>query len=149
MTNQKHFHGKYTKDNGCHLETDARVEEWDISICLDQYMVYAGDRRDPLKRQRFLHYQPEQILFGKPDFNSWYWNRKYYWDDEGLDGCSNYSISFHYIRPKGCYTLYYLTYRLKLYGIVRKFPPTANKTNFSEVAYILDQERLNKTLRGY
>lgn len=132
------------------METDDRVEDWDISVCLDYYNVYAGDGRDTLKSERFSMLSPERHMF--PHFNSdmeWYFKRKYYWNDEGLDCCSNYSIAFHYMKPKYLYTLYYLTYIIQPYGIERRYPAPPVRKPFSEVTNILDQERVNKTLRGY
>lgn len=146
LTNKKFFHGNSNK--GCHIETDARVEDWDISVCLDLYNVYAGDSRDLLKRDRFLPFSPEGHLFNKPG-PWWYWQRKYYWSDEGLDCCSNYTVSFHYIAPRYQYSLYFFTYRLQKYGVKLRFPPPPKKNNFTNVTHILDLERVNKTLRGY
>lgn len=67
-----------------------------MSLCLDYYNVYAGDSRDSLKRERFIVLWPEQVLFNKFDPNLWYWQMNYR-NDDGLDCCSNYTISFHYI----------------------------------------------------
>lgn len=135
------------KDGICHIETDQRIEDWEISICLDQYNVYAGDGRDVLKRERFLMWKPEVHLLSLTPL--WYKMAKYYWSDEGMDCCSNYTIAFHYTRPDAQYTLYYLIYRLKVYGVQWKFPPPPKKYEFSKIAYILDQERTNKSLRGW
>lgn len=148
LTNKK-FYRKSDGERGCHIETDKRHEDWHMSVCLDHYNVYAGDSRDLLKRERFLMFPPEQILFGKPDPNFWYWQRKYYWTDDGLDCCSNYTISFHYIHRELQYSMYFLTYRLQLFGIERRFPSLPMKRNFTVVKEILDHERFNKTLRGY
>lgn len=148
LTNPKFYQNDSNAD-GCHIETDKRTEDYDITTCLDYYNVYAGDARDVLKRDRFLPFWPESHLFGHPDPNFWYWQRKYYFNDEGLDCCSNYTIAYHYISPKLQYTMYYLIYMLKIYGIVRRFPPPPIIKNFADVAYILDEERFNKTLRGY
>lgn len=134
-------------DGLCHINTDKRIEDWEISVCLDNFHVYPGDGRDVLKRERFLMYDPEWHLLGRP-IKHWYWSRKYYWTDEGLDCCSNYTIAFHYIKPKNLYTLYYLTYRLTPYGINNRFAPV-DKMNFKKVADILDREKDNLTLRGY
>ncbi|XP_055297147.1 glycoprotein-N-acetylgalactosamine 3-beta-galactosyltransferase 1-like [Sitodiplosis mosellana] len=151
MLTNKEFFRKSEREppNDCHIETDNRAEDWDISLCLDHYNVYAGDSRDLLKRDRFFPYKPEAHLFGKPDPNFGYWQVKYYWNDEGLDCCSNYTISFHYIPAKYQYSMYFLTYRLQPFGIKRHFPPPPKKRDFTEVKNILDREGVNATLRGY
>lgn len=97
-------------DGRCHLETDERIEDVEITTCLDHFNVYAGDGRDLVKRERFHMWQPEFNLLTAPNFEQWYWTRKYYWSDEGLDCCSNYSISFHYIQAKNKYTMYLLSH---------------------------------------
>lgn len=145
LTNGKFF--EKTPQRPCHIETDNRVEDMEITVCLDLFNVYAGDGRDLLKRERFIMFPPEvHLLGGRYD---WYMNRKYYWNYEGLDCCSNYMAGMHYISAQYQYTLYFLTYKLKLYGIKRHFPPPQRKYDFSKVAHILDEEIVNKALRGY
>lgn len=142
----------FNKDaaNPCHVETDDRNEDWTIASCLDNYNVYAGDSRDLLKRDRFFPFWPEKHLFGKHSgYPNWYWQRKYYFNDEGLDACSNYSISYHYISSEYQYQLYYLIYRLRVYGIERRYPPPSKKIVFFKVTRELDEERYNESLRGY
>lgn len=117
------FFNEKDSNEGCHLESDKRIEDWEISVCLDYYNVYAGDSRDSFKRERFLLFWPEFHLHTQPDRNFWYWQRKYYWTDEGLDCCSNYTISFHYISAQYQYTMYFLTYRLQSFGVEKRFPP--------------------------
>lgn len=148
LVNQTFYHEKSWK-TGCHIETDKRIEDWDITVCLDYFNVYPGDGRDVLKRERFLMFQPEKHLWAKPDMTNWYWMRKYYWTKEGLDCCSNYTIAFHYIQNYYQYTMYYLTYRLNPYGVIRRFPPPPPVYNFTQVANVLEQEAINKTLRGF
>lgn len=149
LTNPIFFHKDAAERNPCHVETDAQNEDWSMALCLDNYDIYAGDSRDLLKRDRFFPFWPQGHLFGTPDLSNWYWQRKYYFNDEGLDACSNYSISYHYISSQKQYELYFLTYRLQTYGIKRRYPPPPKKKNFSEVIRILDEERNNKTLRGW
>lgn len=133
-----------TNTSLCKVERDDYVEDWEISICFDHAGVYAGDARDLLKRERFLPFTPEGHLF--PDYGlQWYWDRKYYRTDEGLDCCSNYTIAYHYISPKSMYLLYYLVYQLKVYGNQHRYPAPPRKINFAEVSYILDQQRVNST----
>lgn len=148
LTNEEFFSNP-KEPLGCHIETDERVEDWDISVCLDHYNVLAGDSRDLMKRERFLTFWPEAHLFGHPDSTFWYWQRKYYWTDEGLDCCSNYTISSHYIGAQYQYTMYYLTYKLQPFGIERRFPPPPAKNDFSDVAELLERERFEPSLRGF
>ncbi|XP_055297145.1 glycoprotein-N-acetylgalactosamine 3-beta-galactosyltransferase 1-like [Sitodiplosis mosellana] len=149
LTN-KVFYRKSEKEFGCNLKADARNEDWDISLCLDHYNVYLGDSRDFLNRGRFFPYKPEaHLLAGKPDSKNGHWTTKYYWSDEGLDCCSNYTISFHYIQAKYQYTMYFLAYRLQPFGVERHFPLPPMKANFSQVVKLLEQERLDPSLRGY
>lgn len=150
LTNSEFFHTANASHSSlCHIETDARNEDWEMSLCLDPYNVYGGDSRDLLKRIRFIPDLPIDSLFGHPKPDSWYWQRQYYYNDEGLDCCSNYSISCHRVKPDYLYTLYYLTYKLQIYGVQRRFPPLPQKKLFSEVTRILDEERRNATLRGF
>lgn len=137
-----------TNKSLCSIDTDDRTEDTEISTCFDKVNVYAGDGRDLIKRERFLPFSPADHLFA--DRGSWwYWQRKYYNTDEGLDCCSNYTISFHYIGPRHQYTLYYLTYLHKIYGIARQFPAPPKKRNMTEVIKILNLERFNSSYRGY
>lgn len=148
LTNSEFFRNNSSNDTICHIESDYRAEDWHITFCLDYYNIYAGDGRDLVKRDRFFPFRPESHLFPHPR-QDWYWGQKYYWNDEGLDCCSNYTNAFHYAKGQDQYTWYYLLYRLHKFGITHRFPSPPNKRNFSEVAHILDEERFNKTLRGY
>lgn len=149
LTNREFYRKDDSDPNECHIETDDKTEDWHISNCLDYYNVYAGDSRDLIRRDRFLPFTPEQHLFGNPSQKYWYWERKYYFNDEGLDCCSNYSVAFHYISGQYQYAMYYLVYRLQPFGIRRRYPPPPKKKNFADVAQILDEETVNKSLRGY
>lgn len=149
LTNREFFQKDHKNGSSCHIETDYEHEDWHITFCFDYYNVYAGDGRDLVKRDRFLPFRPVSHLLGHPIPGNWYWIGKYYFNDEGLDCCSNYTISFHYVKPWDQYTMYYLVYRLQAFGITHRFPPPPMKKNFSEVARALDAERFNLTLRGY
>lgn len=138
-----------TNDSLCSTSTDEGAEDWQITTCLDQADIYAGDSRDLVQRERFLPFDPERHLFGYPKPSFWYWQRKYYWSDDGLDCCSNYTAAFHYIDAKYMYTLYYLTYLLKTYGIQTRFAPPPEKYHFSDVIKRLERERSNASFRGY
>lgn len=105
--------------------------------------VVAGDGRDAMKRERFLHVSPEEHLF--PDPKRFYKNMSYYITDEGLDFASNYSVGIHHIRAQYMYTLYFLVYHFKVYGITNRHPPLPKRRNFSQIEFALRQERKNLT----
>lgn len=120
-------------------------EDWNVPLCLATSNVFAGDGRDSLKRERFLMGPPERHLFRLS--SRWYWNRKFYLNKEGLNCCSKYTISFHYIRPRTLYTLYFLEYRLKPYGIEYRHPPP-QKRRFSDVIRELEMDRISRYVRS-
>lgn len=104
--------------------------------------IWAGDTRDEMKRGRFFLNTPEAHLIpGKINASFWYWQYQWYKSDEGLDCCSDYAISFHYIRPQVMYVLDYLIYHLRPYGVVTYAQPLPKKLNFSEVVQQLKNEK--------
>lgn len=71
MTQPRFYHEQNWK--GCHLETDERIEDWEITMCLDYYNIYPGDGRDAAKRDRFHLFRPERHLLSI--LLPWYWQR--------------------------------------------------------------------------
>lgn len=137
-----------TNDSVCDRVVGSNVgdEDWNIGYCFDKIGIYAGDSRDTLNRERFLPFDPEAHLFPRFHSHSWYLIYKYYSSDEGLDCCSNYSIAFHYISPRYMYTLYYLTYYLKIHGVKYRNPLLPRKMLFCDIVHMLENERKNMTI---
>lgn len=53
---------------------------------------------------------------------------------QGLDCCSDYSITFHYIKPKEMYALEFLLYHLKKpYGVQESHPDQPKQLTWDEV----------------
>lgn len=127
------------------LLVDKYSEDLTVPKCLGRLNIFAGDSRDPLARERFFIYRPESHFFNET--SDWYWTRKYYVKEDGLNCCSNYTISFHYISGGNMYTMYFLTYHLKPYGIKYRYPPLPKKYKFSEVARTLEMERITRYRR--
>lgn len=132
----------------CPIEEDGGNEDWIIGLCLDQVNIYPGDGRDLMHKERFFPFTPQSHLIARRS-KFWYWERKYYNSDEGLNYVSNYSVSFHYITPRYEYLMYYFTYLHRVYGIKRRYPPLPKKRNFSDVVKMLELERTNSSYRGY
>lgn len=130
------------------IATEKASEDYIVPMCSGSFNIFAGDSRDWVKRNRFHMYPPDKLFFPE-SIDQWYFERKYYWDDDGIDCCSNYSISFHYIYPRSMYRKYFLTYHLKTYGIKYRHPPLPKRANMTKVIETLEMERLNPSLRGY
>lgn len=144
LTNQHFYREKENiRPEVCHIETDRKQEGMHMAICLNNYNVYKGDGRDPLKRERFFVNTPEKHLFNQ--LQPWYYYYHYYLPREGLDCCSNYSIAYHYITNQNQYRMYFLNYKLQTFGIIRRFPVPPKKKNFTEVVEKLKKEDLVKT----
>lgn len=116
-------------------QTEDGPEDWELGICMYNIGVYPGDGRDQFKREKFFPFHPEMHLFAWP--SPWYWSRIYYPTDEGLDCCSNYTISFHYIHPDVMYMMEYVIFYLQAYGLRHVYDPMPQKKNFTTVVQTL------------
>lgn len=131
-----------TEQNECHIEMKKQVEDLYVDGCLDSFNIYAGDGHDELDRNRFHALDFMSHLFPATDLNE-FWSK----NEDGFNCCSNYSTLFHFSKPNYQYTLYYLTYKLQIYGIDCQFPSPPTQKNFTESIYILNRER--NISRGY
>lgn len=126
----------------CNLHTDYGAEDFEMGKCMEGLDVIAGDTRDELNRGRFFLNTPEAHLIPKKiDKSYWYWQYMWYRSDEGLDCCSDNTISFHYIRPEQFYVFEYMLYRLRAYGVVAYPQPLPKKVNFTEISMLLQNEK--------
>lgn len=100
----------------------AYAEDVEMGQCLENVGVIAGDSRDFLERGRFFSFDPQNHFFPHPENAAyWYWKHLFYKTDEGLDCCSDTTISFHYIEPVMMYLMDYLIYRIQPYGIKNEY----------------------------
>lgn len=127
----------------CRQEQDGN-EDWEMGLCMHKTGVFPGDARDQFKRETFLPFNPDAHLFSYD--NDWYWKRLYYPNDEGLDCCSNKTISFHYMAPDMMYFVEYFVFNFKAYGIRHVYEPLPAKVNFTSVAKRLLKEAEQDTI---
>lgn len=120
----------------CRQEPDG-AEDWNMGACMHNIGVFPGDARDRFQRERFLPFYPDAHLFGVVDMNWWYWGRLYYATDEGLDCCSNYTISFHYIGGDSMYAFDFFTYYLQVYGLRHVYDRLPAKKDFAKIVHQL------------
>ncbi|KAK7070775.1 Fringe-like [Halocaridina rubra] len=80
--------------------------------------VKPGDSRDQEGRPRFFPFIPADVVFPKTkNLSYWYWENLVHDHEQGLSCCSDTTISFHYVKQGLLYTLEFLIYHLKAYGI--------------------------------
>ncbi|CAG0893262.1 unnamed protein product [Cyprideis torosa] len=102
-------------DTVCEGETVGGSEDVKWGKCMQKLGVQAQDSRDEEGRWRFFPFNEEHhISFDGP---KWFDQYKYYPIKKGLDCCSDTAITFHYVSTSHMYTLEYLIYHLKPFGI--------------------------------
>lgn len=113
------------------------MEDWNMSTCMYTIGVVNCDSRDR-NSERFI------VAHFFPNPKAWYQGGMYYESDEGLNYISNYSIAFHPITPQHLNTMYFLVYRLSVYGIRHRYPslPRNWELIFPPVERALLQEQL-------
>ncbi|XP_017472978.1 PREDICTED: glycoprotein-N-acetylgalactosamine 3-beta-galactosyltransferase 1-like [Rhagoletis zephyria] len=108
------------------------AEDKEMGACLQNVGVIAGDSRDEHKRGRFFPLGPQGHLIPN-DKSHWYWRYIFYKTDDGLDCCSDYAISFHYVQPHYMLVLDYLIYNLRPFGVFRHTEALPAKCNMTEL----------------
>ncbi|CAD6996689.1 glycoprotein-N-acetylgalactosamine 3-beta-galactosyltransferase 1 [Ceratitis capitata] len=121
----------YPNDKICRKRSGGS-EDKEMGICLQNVGVVAGDSRDELKRGRFFPTGPQGHIIPK-NKSVWYWHYIFYKTDDGLDCCSDYAISFHYIQPSYMYVLDYLIYSLRPFGIFKQIEALPAKRNMTDL----------------
>ncbi|KAG7305126.1 hypothetical protein JYU34_010604, partial [Plutella xylostella] len=101
----------------CSFVNNQTVEDVSIGKCLNHLGVRPMDSRDLYTRQRFLPLSAHDHLRNINSSDGWFQKFTYYPVTWGIDCCSDYAISFHYVDPGAMYLYDYLIYHLRPYGL--------------------------------
>ncbi|XP_048755938.1 glycoprotein-N-acetylgalactosamine 3-beta-galactosyltransferase 1-like isoform X3 [Ostrea edulis] len=104
-----------TGQNPKFCRQDGGAEDAELGKCMQNLGVKTANSTDALGRSRFHCFDPETHLMG--GYPNWYYKYDANGARKGVESISDYSISFHYIKPEGMYSLEFYVYHLRPYGI--------------------------------
>lgn len=99
-------------------EKGTGAEDAELGKCLQNTGVIAGDSRDGKGRHRMLPFGPASHLNTNHSLPAWFHKYMFYPYKQGEECCSDYMISYHYVNTATMYTLDFLIYHLRPYGLV-------------------------------
>ncbi|XP_059178832.1 glycoprotein-N-acetylgalactosamine 3-beta-galactosyltransferase 1-B-like isoform X1 [Physella acuta] len=106
-------------------------EDIRMALCLEKLVVRAGRNHDALGNSRFHQETPAVHINGL--YRWWYYNRSIEAVRKGVDGLSDYTVSFHHVTPADMYMLEFFIYHLRPYGIPIQLQELNNKTFLSKL----------------
>lgn len=94
------------------------AEDVQMGYFMEAAGVRPGDSRDEKGRPRFFPFIPSDVVVPKmKNLDYWYWENLAHDHEQGLGCCSDTTISFHYVKEGLLYTLEFLIYHFKAYGL--------------------------------
>uniref|UniRef100_A0A6P4FP08 N-acetylgalactosaminide beta-1,3-galactosyltransferase n=1 Tax=Drosophila rhopaloa TaxID=1041015 RepID=A0A6P4FP08_DRORH len=106
------------------LPGDKGTEDYQMGECLRELHVKAYDSRDIYGRHRFFSLTLEHFLIPDHDEDD-FWLKRYllHSSGTGMQCCSTYSISIHYVSPYEMHFLETILYKSRPYGLIAGHPP--------------------------
>ncbi|XP_017129977.1 uncharacterized protein LOC108147757 [Drosophila elegans] len=104
---------------------DRGTEDWVMGQCLRKLSVKAYDSRDVYGRHRFFSLTMEHFLIPDHDEDN-FWLQRYLLHPAGtgIQCCSSYAISTHYVSPYEMHFLETILYKARPYGLIAGHPPS-------------------------
>ncbi|KAF7233698.1 hypothetical protein EG68_09871 [Paragonimus skrjabini miyazakii] len=128
------IHMGLLKEKECAGNESGGAEDVRIGKCAEVVGVRLIDSLDPVGLERFHPFGPSYMM-DKAALNSlsWFQQYNYHKISTGFNCCSDYTVSFHYVKPEDMYVYHYFLYHLHPYGIHRDYQELlsflSNKTN--------------------
>ncbi|KAH8377091.1 hypothetical protein KR093_003409, partial [Drosophila rubida] len=109
--------------NGCNRRPTG-TEDFEMGFCLDYCGVPATDSRDSEGHHRFLPLSLEHVMIpGQYDAKFWLNSFMHHQIKTGMECCSTYAITIHYVVYYQMYLFDYLLYDMTPYGIIEGHEP--------------------------
>lgn len=99
-------------------EANTGAEDAELGKCLQNVGVLAGDSRDAKGRHRMLPFGPVSHFGTNKTLPRWFYKYMYYPYEQGKECCSDYMISYHYVNAATMYSLDFLIYHLRPFGLL-------------------------------
>lgn len=99
-------------------ESNTGAEDAELGKCLQNVGVIAGDSRDAKGRHRMLPFGPASHFGYNKTLPKWFYKYMYYPYEQGKECCSDYMISYHYVNTATMYSLDFLVYHLRPFGLL-------------------------------
>ncbi|XP_692721.5 glycoprotein-N-acetylgalactosamine 3-beta-galactosyltransferase 1 isoform X2 [Danio rerio] len=109
------------------------LEDMALGRCMEIMGVKAVDTRDANLRETFNPFWPDKHLIHKDNTKKQDSLYSYYKTKLGPECCSDFVISFHYLRAADMYMLEYYTYHLRPFGYKYRFNPHHHQNNTIEI----------------
>ncbi|XP_062135294.1 uncharacterized protein LOC133845001 isoform X1 [Drosophila sulfurigaster albostrigata] len=116
-------HGLHS--SGCNRQQSG-TEDFEMGVCLKYCGIAPADSRDSYGRHRFMPLSLEHIMIpGRLHFDFWLYHYLNYKLNKGLECCSTYAITIHYVMHYQMYLFDFLLYNMRPYGIIGGHEPLA------------------------
>lgn len=131
-------------------EANVGNEDLEMGKCLEAVGVEAGDSRDNEGKDRFMPIFVSPVLTpGEKSLpkNHWLWGYNYYPLNIGMECCSDYMISIHYVDTRTMYLLEYIIYHVKPFGVpyFPSFDENLNKATNKSVDNVVQENKISST----